>query len=252
MTALTGGVVGDASFRAQVAAPFARKQVRWRPERMNEDGTEALALAYLDARDIMDRLDEVCGVDWSCSYHFAPDGKTICDIGIRFQPDTWIHRQDGAGDTQYEADKGALSDAFKRAAVKWGVGRYLYSFTAIWVPCESTSVQGRLKFVRFTESPWNWVEPREPLPLATHAVAARAMLRQQAAPQPMEDAFEPAGWALDDPAFRTRPSNPPQGGLRPLGDVIGSQEWGHGTPPARSGYEQSAEDMEIEKEYGKW
>jgi hypothetical protein len=38
----------------------------------------------------------------------------------------WISRCDGADDTNIEGAKGGLSDAFKRAAVKFGIGRYLY------------------------------------------------------------------------------------------------------------------------------
>ena len=33
-----------------------------------------------------------------------------------------------------EAEKGRISDAFKRAAVHWGVGRYLYNLPNVWVP----------------------------------------------------------------------------------------------------------------------
>jgi hypothetical protein len=35
-----------------------------------------------------------------------------------------------------EAEKGALSDAFKRAAVRWGIGRYLYDTDSPWVAIE--------------------------------------------------------------------------------------------------------------------
>jgi len=48
----------------------------------------------------------------------------------------WIWKADGAGDTDVEAEKGAISDAFKRAAVKWGVGRYLYDLDSPWVALE--------------------------------------------------------------------------------------------------------------------
>jgi hypothetical protein len=45
----------------------------------------------------------------------------------------WIWKADGAGPSDMEADKGALSDAFKRAAVRFGIGRYLYDIKAPWV-----------------------------------------------------------------------------------------------------------------------
>ena len=78
-------------------------------------------LCYIDARDVMDRLDEVCGSNWSDDYKEVK-GRIVCTITI-----DGVSRSDGAGDTEIEGEKGGLSDAFKRAAVKWGIGRYLYN-----------------------------------------------------------------------------------------------------------------------------
>jgi hypothetical protein len=64
------------------------------------------------------------------------NGKTVCDIGIKVMGASGIWKADGAGDTDVEAEKGALSDAFKRAAVRWGVGRYLYGLPSPWVELE--------------------------------------------------------------------------------------------------------------------
>jgi hypothetical protein len=58
--------------------------------------------------------------------------KTVCEIGIKCG-DEWVWKADGAGDSDIEAEKGALSDAFKRAAVRWGIGRYLYKLKSPWV-----------------------------------------------------------------------------------------------------------------------
>lgn len=80
----------------------------------------------------MQRLDDVCGpAGWQCRYPHA-NGKTVCEIGIKVDGE-WLWKADGAGDTDYEAEKGAMSDAFKRAAVRWGIGRYLYDLGNIWV-----------------------------------------------------------------------------------------------------------------------
>jgi hypothetical protein len=112
----------------KLCAPFPPSSIHWRVGNVfSKDGLEstALVLAYLDARDVMDRLDDTVGPDnWQCRYSHA-DKKTICDIGIKIDGE-WVWKADGAGDTDIEADKGALSDAFKRAAVRWGIGRYLY------------------------------------------------------------------------------------------------------------------------------
>lgn len=118
-----------------LTAPFPPDRVSWRVGSTTQDKRRGLALAYIDARDVMERLDKVCGPEnWQSRYPHAT-GKTVCEIGIKIGQD-WIWKADGAGDTEFEADKGALSDAFKRAAVRWGIGRYLYDIEAIWVDIE--------------------------------------------------------------------------------------------------------------------
>lgn len=118
-----------------LSAPFPPDKVSWRVGSTTQDKKKGMALAYVDARDVMDRLDEVCGpAGWQCSYPHA-NGKTVCSIGIKIG-DEWVWKANGAGDTDIEAEKGALSDAFKRAAVCWGIGRYLYDLASPWVAIE--------------------------------------------------------------------------------------------------------------------
>jgi len=111
--------------------PFDPKKISWRVGSTNSEKTKGIALAYIDARDVMHRLDEVFGLNWQCKYSHA-EGKTICDIGAKIDGE-WIWRAGGAGDTDIEAEKGAISDAFKRAAVLWGIGQYLYGLPNEWV-----------------------------------------------------------------------------------------------------------------------
>jgi len=111
--------------------PFPVSQISWRVGATTRDKAKGIALAYIDARDVMRRFDEVFGLLWQARYSHA-EGKTICEIGVWFN-DQWLWRAGGAGDTDIEAEKGAISDAFKRAAVLWGVGRYLYELPNEWV-----------------------------------------------------------------------------------------------------------------------
>jgi hypothetical protein len=123
----------------KLSAPFRPEQIHWRVGATNADKTKGMALAYIDARDVQDRLDETVGPTlWQCRYPHA-NGKTVCEIGIMCvtpQGYEWIWKADGAGDSDVEAEKGALSDAFKRAAVRWGIGRYLYDLESPWVEVE--------------------------------------------------------------------------------------------------------------------
>lgn len=128
--------------------PFDPKRISWRVGSTNADKTKGMALAYIDSRDVQDRLDEVCGVNWGCRYLLLGQ-TTICEIGIKIG-DEWIWRADGSGDTDFEAEKGALSSAFKRAAVKWGVGRYLYDVDAPWVEIKA---RGKSFYIEPSEMP---------------------------------------------------------------------------------------------------
>lgn len=124
------------SLREKLSAPFSAMQVSWRVGATSGDKTTGIALAYLDARDVMERLDEACGFDgWQCRYNLADAGLLICEIGIRIDSE-WLWRANGAGDSQVEPEKGKCSDAFKRAAVLWGVGRYLYDLPNTWFPIQ--------------------------------------------------------------------------------------------------------------------
>ena len=132
----------------KLAAPFPPDAISWRIGSTNQDKTQGMALAYLDARDVMERLDLVCGPGgWQNRYSHV-GGTTVCEIGINLVTCSsstadhgeacyeWIWKADGAGATDVEAEKGALSDAFKRAAVRWGIGRYLYGLPSPWVEIE--------------------------------------------------------------------------------------------------------------------
>jgi hypothetical protein len=118
----------------ELCRPFAAEEIDWRIGSVNKEKTKGMALAYMDARAVMDRLDGVCGPDgWQCNYTPGVNGSIICNIGVRMLAGEWIWKADGAGATDVEGEKGMLSDALKRAAVRWGVGRYLYEMKSPWV-----------------------------------------------------------------------------------------------------------------------
>ena len=116
----------------QLASPFDPSEVDWRVGSTTKDKAKGMALAYIDARTVMDRLDAVCGPSGWQNRYVLNGTKTVCEIGIKCG-DEWVWKSDGAGDSDIEAEKGALSDAFKRAAVRWGIGRYLYNLKSPWV-----------------------------------------------------------------------------------------------------------------------
>jgi hypothetical protein len=118
----------------RLAVPFDSNEVKFKPQVVS--GNRALAIPFVDARVIQDRLDEVLGVmAWQDNYECLPDGAVICRLKIRIGEE-WITKEDVGGPSEQpdEGDrrKAAFSDALKRAAVKFGIGRYLYRQTPQW------------------------------------------------------------------------------------------------------------------------
>lgn len=143
---MADGLIATISLEA-LAAPFPDAAISWRVGSTNIDRQtgkprgdkkpSGIALAYIDARDVQNRLDTVCGVaNWSDKYVETEKGRIICTLSIRIDGE-WIAKSDGAGDSDVESEKGAISDALKRAAVKWGIGRYLYDMESPWVELEA-------------------------------------------------------------------------------------------------------------------
>ena len=144
----------------KLATHFPTSEVSWRTQRVFQSYKDkkwyALALAYLSVRQVQDRLTEVMGPNWQCK-HIVYGSKTICHLGLKLDGE-WIWRSDGAGDTNFEADKGALSDSLKRAGVAWGIGRYLYDLKNTYVPCEVTDSG---KFKKFSVDCWEIVRKNQ-------------------------------------------------------------------------------------------
>lgn len=128
---------------AALAAPFAPTEVKFKPQSVK--GNRALALAYVDARLVQDRLDSVLGVEgWQDEYQLLPDGSVMCKLTLHLG-DRWITKMD-VGSPSEQPDggdrlKAAFSDALKRAAVKFGIGRYLYRLPATWTDYDPVKKQ---------------------------------------------------------------------------------------------------------------
>lgn len=115
------------------------------------DSPRAMVVAYIDARATAIILDRIVGpANWAFQLLSAPLVKQGNDwiahgrLTIRLDDGREVYREDiGAGDGDVETGgKGASSDAFKRCAVMFGVGRALYYLPQEWVPAE---VKGRGK-----------------------------------------------------------------------------------------------------------
>lgn len=129
----------------RLAEPFAENQVKVRVQTVvakrdqqtnrYPDNSIGMAIHYIDARNVMQRLDDVLGPENWCD-EYSPGSQVVeCRLSLRVSGE-WITKADVGypnGKASAEPFKDAYSDALKRAAVKWGIGRFLYDMTALKV-----------------------------------------------------------------------------------------------------------------------
>jgi hypothetical protein len=128
----------------KLAAPFPLSSVGFKPQATNKEKTKAMMVTYIDARAVAERLDEVFPLAWWPEYevmqHTEDRLVLLCRLHVRLDSYTLTRSDVGESDNDdseqgKEASrwKSAVSDALKRAAVLYGVGRYVYDLPKPWV-----------------------------------------------------------------------------------------------------------------------
>lgn len=128
---------------AQLQDPFESDDLEWRVQRsgINRNSAWVAVVSYVTNRAIQQRLDDVVGFNnWKNEYKTSPDGAgVICGLSININNE-WITKWDGAekkpSSKTIDETKSALSNSMKRAAVQFGIGRYLYSLESKFATCE--------------------------------------------------------------------------------------------------------------------
>jgi hypothetical protein len=206
----------------QLSAPFPAEDVEWKPGATTRDKKKGLAMAYITARAIMDRLDEVFTPGgWRNEFRHGPDGGVICRIYFKTGHETgdgspeWAWREDGAENTDVEAVKGGLSNAMKRAGSALGIGRYLYKLPSQWVPLDD-----RGRFAQTPRIPREYLPGdarpqgrpvrQEPPATKTRQIAQKAASGEKQARRKPEPAKEPSA---------PPPNEPPPSDLPTSGEI---------------------------------
>jgi len=108
---------------AALAAPFEAQEVRTRTQGNRQ-------VHYITARTAMNRLDSIVGPENWWDEYTPGENSVLCKLTVRMPDGSTLTKADAGGyagmSDQGDDDKSGFSDAFKRAAVKFGVGRYLY------------------------------------------------------------------------------------------------------------------------------
>lgn len=140
----------------KLAEPFPFNRISWRVGSTTKDKKKGQALPYINARCVQDRFDEVVGPGgWCVEFKASPVGNgMVAKIGILVNGQ-WVYKEDGSQLDSVKSDdsranaaeiavKGAYSDAFKRSAVMWGIGRYLYAYAPEWVELDDYKALKRI------------------------------------------------------------------------------------------------------------
>lgn len=117
--------------------------VEWRVQgndvREFDGQSKALFLAYFDARIAARLMDEWVGPEnWQDDYTPGVIGgkeAMWCTVSVRVG-DEWVSKRDIGTAPNFEAQKGVVSDALKRAVTKWGPGRNIYDLPRLWATCK--------------------------------------------------------------------------------------------------------------------
>ena len=182
----------------QLQAAFDPKDVDFRVQgRASEQTGKAQVIAYIDARAVQDRLDSVVGpgawaFDWTPVV--VDKGEVMVAKGT-----ITIHgvaKSDAGSASNFEQSLGAVSHCFKRTAVQWGVGRYLYNLPMNWVPVEKN---GRIPDATLREL-------RSKLPRPDGQQATQQATQQRQAPATTATTLAPVATPDEPPATAPAPA----------------------------------------------
>ena len=138
-----------------LAAPLPPGVISWRQDGrpISRDGRHlARFVAYIEANTVRERLDAVVPGEWDLTLELLPPvtgldedaNQGACSFKARLQILGVIREDVGTG-RDYKA---AATDAFKRAAVRFGIAHELYAYEQNWV-----QVDGDGKYAKSLEDP---------------------------------------------------------------------------------------------------
>ncbi len=122
-----------------LSEPFPSTEVEFKTGALNKEKTKALALAYVDSRSYIARLNLVAP-EWQDDYQVTVSDRVIvlCRLTIagvtRTGDGECLLGGNGEDDSRTEPNAltTASAQAFKRACVKFGLGAYLYALPQVW------------------------------------------------------------------------------------------------------------------------
>jgi len=101
------------------------KEISYKWKVQTTNGAMCQCVAFIDARDVYKILDNVVGPEnWQTDFKMV-NSYLMGGVGIYIN-NQWIWKWDHGTESAMDKEKGQISDSIKRAAVQWGIGRFLY------------------------------------------------------------------------------------------------------------------------------
>ena len=117
-----------------LTAPILPNEIEWRVQSQTSTG-KLIVVPYINNRCVMHRFDAAFGAEnWTSEFREIANGF-LCRLTVTINKRE-VYREDGASKTNIEPEKGGISDAMKRAAVQFGLGRCLYDYPRVMIECE--------------------------------------------------------------------------------------------------------------------
>lgn len=116
-----------------LCAPFPKDRVGVKIQSLSKDKTKAMLVLYVQHTDVYGRLEEVDPA-WSCEVVSLSQQRDVLSCEMKLTVKGVTRTNVGEGDDP----KSAYSDALKRCAMLFGVGRYFYDSETVWVPYDDS------------------------------------------------------------------------------------------------------------------
>jgi len=165
------------AFVAELEIPFSPSLIEWRVVKVSEDRSRGQVIPYADQRAYTDRLNDLFTpagwtrkytVHTSATFERSRDGKVAakvfvtCDLTVH---GIGSHSATGEEWTDNEnAGTSAEAQAFKRACSCFGLGRYLYNLSGVWLDLDEHGHPAETPQLDGWATPAGWRRGLRPLP----------------------------------------------------------------------------------------
>lgn len=107
------------------------EEIEVRPQSVKNG--KATMLLYIDSRAVVSLLNETVGsMNWQSEFYQVGE-QTIGKIGIYDEDrDIWVWKSDVGSESNVEAEKGKISDTYKRVLSRWGVQELYSAPRIVW------------------------------------------------------------------------------------------------------------------------